>query len=60
MTIEGTKICNDPSDKQFSTPALKVSDAMKYSLNTTFDQMAAKVGPGNVATTARAMPASRS
>jgi membrane peptidoglycan carboxypeptidase len=54
VTIEGTRICNDPSDKQFSTPALKVSDAMKYSLNTTFDQMAEKVGPGNVATVARA------
>jgi membrane peptidoglycan carboxypeptidase len=54
VTIESTKICNDPSDQQFSSSSIKVSDAMKYSLNTTFDQMAQKVGPSNVADTAHA------
>jgi membrane peptidoglycan carboxypeptidase len=54
VTIEGTKICNDPSDQQYSSSAIRVSDAMKFSLNTTFDQMAAKVGPNNVAATAHA------
>jgi membrane peptidoglycan carboxypeptidase len=53
-TIEATKICNDPSDQQYSSSAIKVSDAMKYSLNTTFDEMASKVGPSNVAATAHA------
>jgi membrane peptidoglycan carboxypeptidase len=54
VTIESTKICNDPSDQQYSSSSIKVSDAMKYSLNTTFDEMAAKVGPENVAATAHA------
>jgi membrane peptidoglycan carboxypeptidase len=52
--IEGTRICNDPSDRPYSSPHIKVSQAMKYSLNTTFDQMAQKVGPDNVAATAHA------
>jgi membrane peptidoglycan carboxypeptidase len=52
--IEGTRICNDPSDRPYSSPHIKVSDAMKYSLNTTFDLMAHNVGPDNVADTAHA------
>ncbi|MDQ6850111.1 MAG: penicillin-binding protein [Actinomycetota bacterium] len=55
VTIEATRICNDPSDRQFSTSSVTVANAMKYSLNTTFDQMAAKVGPTDVADTAHAM-----
>ncbi|HEY2298857.1 MAG TPA: transglycosylase domain-containing protein [Jatrophihabitans sp.] len=52
--IEGTKICNDPSDQPYSSSHIRVSLAMKYSLNTTFDQMAQHVGPSNVADTAHA------
>jgi len=52
--IEGTKICNDPSDRPLSSPHITVANAMKYSLNTTFDQMAEHVGPSNVADTAHA------
>jgi membrane peptidoglycan carboxypeptidase len=52
VTIEATKICNDPSDQQFSSPRITVRNAIKYSLNTTFDLMAQKVGPQNVAATA--------
>jgi membrane peptidoglycan carboxypeptidase len=53
--IEGTKICNDPSDAAYSSPDIKLALAMKYSLNTTFDWLASKVGPDNVASTAHAM-----
>jgi membrane peptidoglycan carboxypeptidase len=53
-TIQGTRICNDPSDRQYSSKRVTVANAMKYSLNTTFDQMAAKVGPSNVAAVAHA------
>jgi membrane peptidoglycan carboxypeptidase len=59
VTIEGTKICNDPSDLAYSSPHIKVATAMKYSLNTTFDQMAQKVGPANVADTAHAAGVSK-
>lgn len=52
--IDGTRICNDPSDVQYSSPRVRVRDAMKYSLNTTFDLMAEHVGPDNVARLARA------
>jgi membrane peptidoglycan carboxypeptidase len=54
-TIEGTKICNDPSDVGFSSSHVTVANAMKYSLNTTFDRMAAQVGPEKVAETAHRM-----
>ncbi len=55
VSIEGTKICNDPSDVGFSSSHITVANAMKYSLNTTFDRMAAQVGPGQVADTAHHM-----
>jgi membrane peptidoglycan carboxypeptidase len=54
VTIEGRKICNDPSDYSVSSPSLTVANAMKYSLNTTFDLLAVQAGPDNVATTAHA------
>jgi membrane peptidoglycan carboxypeptidase len=54
VTIEGTRICNDPSDRTYSSSSVTVANAMKYSLNTTFDQMAEQVGPANVAATAHA------
>jgi membrane peptidoglycan carboxypeptidase len=54
-TIGGTRICNDPGDQGVSSPQVTVANAMKYSLNTTFDQMALDVGPDNVAATAHAM-----
>lgn len=59
VTIQGTKICNDPSDQVYSSPHIKVATAMKYSLNTTFDEMAQKVGPANVADTAHAAGVSK-
>ncbi|MDT4937170.1 MAG: hypothetical protein QOG80_841 [Pseudonocardiales bacterium] len=52
VTIQGRQICNDPSDIGVSSPSLTVANAMKYSLNTTFDQMAVTVGPDNVRDTA--------
>jgi membrane peptidoglycan carboxypeptidase len=54
-TIEGTRICNDPSDAGFSSSQVTVANAMKYSLNTTFDRMASQVGPSKVAETAHRM-----
>jgi membrane peptidoglycan carboxypeptidase len=59
VNIEATRICNDPSDAPYSSPRVKVADAMKFSLNTTFDLMAARVGPSNVADTAHAAGISR-
>ena len=53
VRIEGTRICNDPSDAPYSSPHLRVRTAMKYSLNTTFDLMASHVGPPAVARLAR-------
>src|SRR5689334_16266684 len=55
VNIEGTQICNDPSDVGFSSSHVTVANAMKYSLNTTFDRMAAEVGPSKVAETAHRM-----
>jgi membrane peptidoglycan carboxypeptidase len=52
VVIEGKQICNDPSDAPYSKPSVKVSYAMLYSLNTTFDSLAATVGPNNVRDTA--------
>ena len=53
--IEGTRICNDISDKTVSGPRVRLALAMKYSLNTTFDSLASQVGPANVAATAHSM-----
>jgi membrane peptidoglycan carboxypeptidase len=53
--VDGTKICNDPGDESVSSPRIKLSLAMKYSLNTTFDLLAYQAGPDDVATTAHAM-----
>ncbi len=53
--IDGTKICNDPSDEPLSSPRIKLALAMKYSLNTTFDLLAFDAGPSNVAKTAHVM-----
>jgi membrane peptidoglycan carboxypeptidase len=54
-TIDGTKICNDPSDQGVSSSHITIANAMKYSLNTTFDQLAFNAGPDDVAATAHAM-----
>jgi membrane peptidoglycan carboxypeptidase len=54
-TIDGTKICNDPGDLSLSSSHILLSLAMKYSLNTTFDELALDAGPNNVADTAHAM-----
>ena len=59
VTIESLPICNDPSDQQYSRPSVTIKYAMQYSLNTTFDQLAAQAGPDNVASTAHAMGISR-
>ncbi|UQX88529.1 penicillin-binding protein [Jatrophihabitans telluris] len=48
QNIAGTVVNNDPSDLQYSSPAVRVDFAMKVSLNTVFDAMANKVGPDNV------------
>jgi membrane peptidoglycan carboxypeptidase len=53
--IGGTRICNDPGDLSLSSSHILLSLAMKYSLNTTFDQLALEAGPDNVAATAHAM-----
>jgi membrane peptidoglycan carboxypeptidase len=55
LTIEGTKICNDPGDQSVSGPQVSIENAMKYSLNTTFDLLASEAGPSKVADTAHAM-----
>ena len=57
--IEGTKICNDPGDQSLSSSHVTIANAMKWSLNTTFDQLAAEAGPSNVARTAHAMGISK-
>jgi membrane peptidoglycan carboxypeptidase len=59
VTIEGRKICNDPSDEGLSSSSIQVKTALLYSLNTTFDQMAEKVGPDEVAKTAHAAGVSK-
>lgn len=53
--IEGTKICNDPGDEGVSADQVKLANAMKWSLNTTFDSLASEVGPDNVADVAHKM-----
>jgi membrane peptidoglycan carboxypeptidase len=55
VDIEGVHICNDPSDAPFSSSSISIRNAMKYSLNTTFDQLAAQSGPDNVAKIAHTM-----
>ena len=53
VTIDGIPISNDPSDRAYSGQ-VTIANAMKYSLNTTFDLLANQVGPRNVAATAHA------
>jgi membrane peptidoglycan carboxypeptidase len=55
VKIEGRQICNDPGDQSLSGPSVTIANAMKWSLNTTFDQLAEQAGPANVAKTAHAM-----
>jgi membrane peptidoglycan carboxypeptidase len=55
VSIEGRKICNDPGDEKYSVKAVKIADAMKYSLNTSFDLLAQAAGPDEVAKTAHAV-----
>ncbi|MDT4941402.1 MAG: hypothetical protein QOJ34_1491 [Pseudonocardiales bacterium] len=54
-TIDGTKICNDPGDLSLSSSHILLSLAMKYSLNTTFDELALNANPDDVAATAHDM-----
>jgi membrane peptidoglycan carboxypeptidase len=54
VTIQGRQICNDPGDRGVSSASVRLSLAMKYSLNTTFDQLAEQAGPDSVAATAHA------
>jgi membrane peptidoglycan carboxypeptidase len=54
VTIQGRQICNDPGDRGVSSSSVQLSLAMKYSLNTTFDQLAEQAGPNSVAATAHA------
>ena len=58
VTIDGTQISNDPSDRPYSGQ-VTIANAMKYSLNTTFDLLASQVGPSNVAATAHAAGVSK-
>ncbi len=53
--IEGTNICNDPGDKKYAGTTVTLAQAMKYSLNTTFDDLASMVGPDQVASTAHTL-----
>jgi membrane peptidoglycan carboxypeptidase len=55
VRVEGTPICNDPSDKTASHSKVTIKYAMLWSLNTSFDLMASRVGPSKVAATAHAM-----
>ncbi|MEO8887719.1 MAG: transglycosylase domain-containing protein [Jatrophihabitantaceae bacterium] len=55
VSIQGVRICNDPTDSGYSGSSVTVAYAMKHSLNTTFDQLAVQAGPDNVAKTAHAM-----
>jgi membrane peptidoglycan carboxypeptidase len=52
--VEGTKICNDPSDAPYSKSKVTIKYAMLHSLNTSFDVLASEVGPNNVAAMAHA------
>ena len=58
VTIDGTQISNDPSDRPYSGQ-VTIANAMKFSLNTTFDLLASQVGPSNVAATAHAAGVSK-
>jgi membrane peptidoglycan carboxypeptidase len=58
-SIDTIQICNDPSDQGYSSPQITIANALKYSLNTTFDEMANEVGPAAVARTAHAMGISK-
>jgi membrane peptidoglycan carboxypeptidase len=55
VKVTGLQICNDPGDQSVSGPSVKIADAMKFSLNTTFDLLAQDAGPNNVASIAHAM-----
>jgi membrane peptidoglycan carboxypeptidase len=52
--IQGHQICNDPGDQSVSSSSIRIKDALKYSLNTTFDELAVQVGPNSVAALAHA------
>jgi membrane peptidoglycan carboxypeptidase len=52
VQIQGRQICNDPSDRQYSSKSVTIANAMKWSLNTTFDLLAEQAGPDAVAATA--------
>jgi membrane peptidoglycan carboxypeptidase len=54
VTIQARKICNDPGDLGVSGSSVSIANAMKYSLNTTFDLLAQQAGPANVAAIAHA------
>jgi membrane peptidoglycan carboxypeptidase len=54
VKIQGRQICNDPGDQGVSGSSVQLALAMKYSLNTTFDQLAEQAGPDSVAHTAHA------
>jgi membrane peptidoglycan carboxypeptidase len=54
VPIQGRQICNDPGDQSVSGPSVQLALAMKYSLNTTFDQLAVRAGPNEVAAVAHA------
>ncbi len=54
VPIQGRQICNDPGDQSVSSASVQLALAMKYSLNTTFDQLAVRAGPNEVAAIAHA------
>jgi membrane peptidoglycan carboxypeptidase len=54
VRVQGRQICNDPGDESVSSSSVKLALAMKYSLNTTFDLLAERAGPPQVAATAHA------
>lgn len=53
--IQGNEVCNDPGDQSLSGPSVLLANAMKWSLNTTFDLLAVQAGPNNVAKTAHSL-----
>ncbi len=53
--VQGVKVFNDPADGAVSLPRVSVAQAMDYSLNTTFAQLAVDAGTDAVARTARAV-----
>jgi membrane peptidoglycan carboxypeptidase len=55
LKIQGIDICNDPSDAPYASSSITIQNAIKYSLNTTFDLLAAKIGPNRVADLAHAV-----